>query len=619
MLRISDISYSVEGRPLLVGANAVIPDGHKVGLIGANGAGKTTLFKLIRGELGLDGGEISLPTKAKIGGVAQEVPANEVSLLDTVLAADTERASLMAEETEDPSRIAEIQTRLVDINAWSAEARASTILKGLGFEDAEQRQPCSAFSGGWRMRVALAAVLFAQPDLLLLDEPTNYLDLEGALWLEAYLAKYPNTVIIISHDRGLLNRAVEGILHLEEKCLTFYSGPYDQFARQRAERRAVQAAMAKKQQARKDHMQSFVDRFKATASKAKQAQSRLKMIEKMDMIAAPEEAAKRVFTFPEPEEMAPPIIAIEGGTTGYGDAVVLQKLNLRIDQDDRIALLGKNGQGKSTLSKLLSDRLPLMAGKMIRSNKLRIGYFAQHQVDELIVNETPLQHLQTVRPGVMQSKLRANLAGFGLGPDQAETAVGRLSGGQKARLSLLLATIDAPHMLILDEPTNHLDIESREALVEALTAYSGAVILVSHDMHLLSMVADRLWLVSDGTVTPYDDDLESYRKLLLSSDKPSKSKSKSGSAPAPKEKQLSRDAVIALRGEVRKSEARVAKLNEMRDKLAKKLADPALYEDAKLGEMEVWQKKYAEVMGALDRAEALWMQDLEKLEKAGKK
>ena len=619
MLRISDISYSVEGRPLLVGANAVIPDGHKVGLIGANGAGKTTLFKLIRGELGLDGGEISLPTKAKIGGVAQEVPANEVSLLDTVLAADTERASLMAEETEDPSRIAEIQTRLVDINAWSAEARASTILKGLGFEDAEQRQPCSAFSGGWRMRVALAAVLFAQPDLLLLDEPTNYLDLEGALWLEAYLAKYPNTVIIISHDRGLLNRAVEGILHLEEKCLTFYSGPYDQFARQRAERRAVQAAMAKKQQARKDHMQSFVDRFKATASKAKQAQSRLKMIEKMDMIAAPEEAAKRVFTFPEPEEMAPPIIAIEGGTTGYGDAVVLQKLNLRIDQDDRIALLGKNGQGKSTLSKLLSDRLPLMAGKMIRSNKLRIGYFAQHQVDELIVNETPLQHLLAVRPGVMQSKLRANLAGFGLGPDQAETAVGRLSGGQKARLSLLLATIDAPHMLILDEPTNHLDIESREALVEALTAYSGAVILVSHDMHLLSMVADRLWLVSDGTVTPYDDDLESYRKLLLSSDKPSKSKSKSGSAPAPKEKQLSRDSVIALRGEVRKSEARVAKLNEMRDKLAKKLADPALYEDAKLGEMEVWQKKYAEVMGALDRAEALWMQDLEKLEKAGNK
>ena len=371
--------------------------------------------------------------------------------------------------------------------------------------------------------------------------------------------------------------------------------------------------MAKKQQARKDHMQSFVDRFKAKASKAKQAQSRLKMIEKMDMIAAPEEAAKRVFTFPEPEEMAPPIIAIEGGTTGYGDTVVLNKLNLRIDQDDRIALLGKNGQGKSTLSKLLSDRLPLMAGKMIRSNKLRIGYFAQHQVDELIIDETPLQHLQTARPGVLQTKLRANLAGFGLGPDQAETAVGRLSGGQKARLSLLLATLDAPHMLILDEPTNHLDIESREALVEALTAYSGAVILVSHDMHLLSMVADRLWLVSDGTVKPYDDDLESYRKILLTNDKTSKRKS---ATPVAKPKKPNRDAILALRGEVRKSEARVNKLNEMRDKLAKKLADPALYEDDKLGEMEVWQKKYAEVMGALDRAEALWMQDLEKLDTA---
>ncbi len=612
MLRISDITYSIAGRPLLEGASAVIPDGHKVGLIGANGTGKTTLFKLIRRELVLEGGSISLPTKARIGGVAQEVPASSTSLLDTVLAADIERAELMADDSTDPARIAEIQTRLADIDAWSAEARAATILKGLGFDDAEQLKPCSDFSGGWRMRVALAAVLFSQPDLLLLDEPTNYLDLEGALWLEAYLAKYPHTVIIISHDRGLLNRAVGAILHLEERQLTYYSGPYDQFARQRAERRAVQAAMAKKQQARRDHMQSFVDRFKAKASKAKQAQSRLKMIEKMDMISAPEDAAKRVFTFPEPEELSPPIINIEGGTTGYGDTVVLSKLNLRIDQDDRIALLGKNGQGKSTLSKLLSDRLPLMSGKATRSTKLRIGYFAQHQVDELHIDETPLQHLQTMRPGVMQSKLRANLAGFGLGPDQADTAVGRLSGGQKARLSLLLATIDAPHLLILDEPTNHLDIESREALVEALTTYTGAVILVSHDMHLLGLVADRLWLVSDGTVRPYDDDLESYRKMLLSADKPAKPVK----VEAPKVKRPSREQVLELRAEARKSEARVDKLNEMRDKLAKKLADPALYEDTKSGEAEVWQKKYAEVMNALDRAEAMWMAALEKLERA---
>ncbi|MGR3269454.1 ABC transporter ATP-binding protein [Thalassococcus profundi] len=615
MLQIKDISYSVEGRPLLVEASATIPEGHKVGLVGANGAGKTTLFKLIRGELVLDTGSISLPSRARIGGVAQEVPASETSLLDTVLAADTERARLMAEaETAtDAHRIAEVQTRLADIDAWSAEARAASILKGLGFDDDEQQQPCSAFSGGWRMRVALAGVLFAQPDLLLLDEPTNYLDLEGALWLEAYLARYPHTVIIISHDRGLLNRAVAGILHLDEKKLTYWTGPYDQFARQRAEQRAVLTSMAKKQQARKEHLQKFVDRFKAKASKAKQAQARVKMIEKMDTITPPEEAAKRVFTFPQPDELSPPIIHIEGGETGYGDTRVLGRLNLRIDQDDRIALLGKNGQGKSTLSKLLSDRLPLMAGKMTRSTKLRIGYFAQHQVDELHIDESPLTHLQRLRPDTPPSKLRARLAGFGLGADQADTEVGRLSGGQKARLSLLLATLDAPHLLILDEPTNHLDIESREALVEALTAYSGAVILVSHDMHLLGMVADRLWLVKDGTVAPYDDDLEAYRKMLLSSDKPAKPQKKPEAA---KPARPSRDAILALRAEARKCEERVTKLNDMRDKLAKKLANPELYEDSRKGELETWNRKYAEVMEGLGRAEGLWMAALEKLDAA---
>lgn len=618
MLRISEINYSVEGRPLFEEASAVIPEGHKVGIVGRNGAGKTTLFKIIRGELSLDSGDISLPSRAKIGGVAQEVPSSETSLIDTVLEADVERARLMkeSETAEDPARIADIQTRLADIDAWSAEGRAASILKGLGFDDEEQQMPCSAFSGGWRMRVALAAVLFAQPDLLLLDEPTNYLDLEGALWLESYLAKYPHTVLIISHDRGLLNRAVGGILHLENRKLTYYQGPYDQFARQRAEKRALQAAMAKKQQARRDHMQAFVDRFKAKASKAKQAQSRLKMIEKMDMITAPEEAARKVFTFPEPEELSPPIINIENGSVGYSDDnPVLTRLNLRIDQDDRIALLGKNGQGKSTLAKLLSDRLPLMAGRQINSSKLRVGFFAQHQVDELIVEETPLQHMIAARPGVLQSKLRAQLAGFGLGPEQAETEVGRLSGGQKARLSLLLATLHAPHLLILDEPTNHLDIESREALVEALTRYSGAVILVSHDMHLLSLVADRLWLVSKGTVKPYEEDLEAYRKMLLTPDKPV-SKNPAKPKEAPKPKRASRDEVLALRSEVRKAEARMEKINEMRDKLAKKLADPALYEDAKTGELEVWNKKYAEVMEALDRAESLWMGAQEKLEKA---
>jgi ATP-binding cassette subfamily F protein 3 len=613
MLRLEDISYAVAGRTLIDHASATIPEGHKVGIVGRNGTGKTTLFRLIRGELALETGAISLPPRARIGGVAQEVPGNEVSLIDTVLAADTERAALMAESetATDGMRVAEVQTRLADIDAWGAEARAATILKGLGFTDAEQRMPCSAFSGGWRMRVALAAVLFSQPDLLLLDEPTNYLDLEGALWLESYLARYPHTVLIISHDRGLLNRAVNHILHLEGKKLTLYAGGYDDFARQRAAQRSLQAAAAKKQEARRAHLQSFVDRFKAKASKAKQAQSRVKMLEKMEKITAPEDEARTVFTFPEPEELSPPIVALEGASTGYGEMVILRGMNLRIDQDDRIALLGRNGEGKSTLSKMLSDRLPLIDGRKVASSKLRIGFFAQHQVDELHVDETPLQHLLRARPGEQQAKLRARLAGFGLGAEQAETEVGRLSGGQKARLSLLLATLDAPHMLILDEPTNHLDIESREALVEALTDYTGAVILVSHDMHLLSLVADRLWLVKDGRVSPYEGDLESYRQMLIGPAPSAKS-----DKPKEKPKRPSRDQVLALRAEVRKCEERVKKLSDMSDKLSAKLADPALYEDDKVGELEVWNRKYAELRGAMEKAETLWMAALEKLEAA---
>jgi len=616
MLKLQDISYSVEGRPLIQNASANIPAGHKVGLVGHNGSGKTTLFRLIRGELTLEGGEIRLPSRARIGGVAQEVPSSGTSLLDTVLAADTERAALMAEaETaRDPHRIGEIQTRLADIDAWSAEARASAILRGLGFTPAEQLQPCSDFSGGWRMRVALAAVLFSAPDLLLLDEPTNYLDLEGALWLETYLARYPHTVLIISHDRALLNRTVGAILHLENRKLTLYQGPYDQFARTRAAQRELAASDARKQDTRRKHLQSFVDRFRYKASKARQAQARVKMLEKMTPITAPEDARKHVFTFPSPEELSPPIIQLENAAVGYGEKPVLGGLNLRIDQDDRIALLGRNGEGKSTLAKLLSDRLKVMDGRITRSRKLRIGYFAQHQTDELEIGETPLQHLQRALPEQMPAKLRARLAGFGLGPDQAETPVARLSGGQKERLSLLLATLDAPHMLILDEPTNHLDIESREALVEALTAYSGAVILVSHDMHLLSLVADRLWLVKDGRVSVWQDDLEAYRKHLLAGDTALKSGAGKRAKPAPR--RASRDEITALRSNLRKCESRIDKLNEMRDRLATKLADPALYDAEAGGQAEPWQRKYAEVMNGLDRAESLWLSAVEKLEKA---
>jgi len=613
MLRIDDITYSVAGRTLIENASASIPDGHKVGIVGRNGTGKTTLFRLIRGELALESGSISLPSRARIGGVAQEVPGNEVSLLNTVLSYDTERAELMeeSERSTDGARIAEIQTRLADIDAWSAEARAASILKGLGFTDEEQLMPCSAFSGGWRMRVALAGVLFSQPDLLLLDEPTNYLDLEGALWLETYLARYPHTVLIVSHDRGLLNRAVGSILHLEDKKLTLYQGGYETFAETRAARLAAAASEAKKQEARRAHLQSFVDRFRAKASKAVQAQSRLKMIAKLKPITTPQEAALKRFTFPTPEELSPPILRIESGSVGYDGVPVLRRLNLRIDQDDRIALLGRNGEGKSTLSKLLAGKLEPLEGQIHKASKLRVGYFAQHQVEELHLDETPIDHIRRLRPEEAPAKLRARLGGFGIGAEQAETLVGKLSGGQKARLSLMLATLDAPHMLILDEPTNHLDIESREALVEALTAYSGAIILVSHDMHLLGLVADRLWLVRDGAVAPYEGDLEAYRTMLLNGSDTEKPAEK------PKEikpKKPSRDAILKLRQDVKRCEDRIAKLQDMESKVAAKLADPAIYDD--IHGLTQWQKKYAEIEDGLSLAETLWMEALERLEAA---
>ncbi len=613
MLRIDDITYAIAGHRLFENASALIPEGHKVGLVGRNGTGKTTLFHLIRGEMPLEGGAISLPRRARIGGVAQEVPGSNVSLLDTVLSFDTERSDLLekSESETDGTRIAEIQTRLADIDAWSAEARASAILKGLGFTDDEQLMPCSAFSGGWRMRVALAGVLFAAPDLLLLDEPTNYLDLEGALWLESYLARYPHTVLIISHDRGLLNRAVGSILHLEDRKLTLYQGGYDKFAETRAARIAAAQSEAKKQEARRAHLQSYVDRFRYKADKAKQAQARIKALARMQPISAPQEAALRRFTFPEPEGLSPPILRLEGAATGYDGSAVLSRLDLRIDQDDRIALLGRNGEGKSTLSKLLAGKLDLLDGRVHKAARLRAGYFAQHQVDELHIDETPLDHIRRLRPGETPARLRARLAGFGIGPQQAETKVENLSGGQKARLSLMLATVDAPHMLILDEPTNHLDIESREALVEALTAYTGAIILVSHDMHLLSLVADRLWLVKGGTVTPYEGDLESYRAMLLA---PPDNVKKASQRTVKKKEKPSREAILKLRQEVRSCESRVEKLMEMEGKVASKLADPDIYEDP--GTLATWQRKYAEIEDGIARAETLWEAALARLEKA---
>ncbi len=616
MLTISNLGFSIEGKPLFEECSLTIPGGHKVGFVGRNGTGKTTLFKLIEGHLEPDMGFIKVPNGAKIGGVAQEAPASDMSLLDTVMAADRELSALTkeAENATDPARIADIQLRLTDISAHSAEARASAILTGLGFPHSEQHRPTKDFSGGWRMRVALASVLFAKPDFLLLDEPTNYLDLEGTIWLEQYLAKYPYTVIVISHDRELLNRSVGHIMHLANRKLTLYTGTYDMFEDQRRQKAMQMAAAAKKQEAERAHLQSFVDRFRAKASKATQAQSRIKRLEKMQPITNAIEGQVAGFEFPDPDELQPPIIRLEDANVGYGDTTILRHLNLRIDQDDRIALLGANGQGKSTLSKLLSGRLGTQEGKKHASSKLRIGYFAQHQLDELEMGQSPLDHLRALRPEETPARLRARLAAGGVRADIVENPVERLSGGQKARLAMLIATIDKPHLVILDEPTNHLDIESREALIQALTTYQGAVILVSHDPHLVDCVADRLWLVNDGTVEPFLDDMEAYRNFLLSQ--------RGGlEKPSTKPKRVTaterRKALAPLREEVKKCEERVSKVETMLTKIDELLADQTLYSDKKkVKRLEELNKKRAEIMDAMSRAENLWMMAQEKLDKA---
>ncbi len=620
MLTIRDLHFAMAGNPLFEGASAQIPAGAKVGIVGRNGTGKTTLFRLIRGELGPDQGEITLPPRARIGGVAQEAPGDHRTLIETVLAFDEERAGLMAEaETAtDPHRIAEIQTRLIDIDAHSAEARAATILSGLGFDHDAQNRASKEFSGGWRMRVALAGVLFSAPDVLLLDEPTNYLDLEGAMWLESYLARYPHTVIIISHDRGLLNRAVNNILHLSEKKLTLYGGGYDRFDAERRQRLAHQQAAAQKQEAARAHMQAFVDRFRYKASKARQAQSRLKMLEKMEPIAATMEGAVTPFRFPSPEELAPPLLRLDGVRAGYGEHTVLRRLDLRIDQDDRIALLGANGQGKSTLAKIIAGDLAPMAGQRIASSKLRIGFFAQHQGEVLNLDETPLDHIRRRFPQETPSKLRARLANAGLRAETVETKVGKISGGQKARLMMCLATLDAPHLFILDEPTNHLDIESREALVSALNDYTGAVILITHDSHLVNLVADRLWLVKDGAVTPFEEDMDAYRRLLLSErNGPIRQlKEPKQDATEPRRKQAPKGDLARLRAEARKCEERVEKLQDMLERIDTRLAAADFYERP-AEDIATFQTKRAEIVEGLERAEALWLAAAERLESAG--
>ena len=517
MINFKNISFSIGGVSLFDDTSAFVPTGHKIGIVGRNGAGKTTLFKLILKEITLDGGVIEVPRNYTIGAVAQEAPSNEEKLIDTVLAADIERAKLLsASEIEtDPNKIANIHTRLADIDAYSAEARASSILSGLGFSQTDQHSPCSSFSGGWRMRVALASVLFSNPDLLLLDEPTNYLDFEGTAWLENYLQKFKNTVLVISHDRNLLNKSVSGILHLSSKKIQFYTGNYDTFDNERRSQLEQKISQKNKQDVQRAHIQSFVDRFKAKASKARQAQSRIKILEKMKPIVIEEDQKIPKFKFEDVSKFAPPLVTLDQASVGYNQVEVLKNINIQINPDDRIGLLGVNGEGKSTFSKLIAKKINVMKGHLLIPKKLKIGYFAQHQLDELRPNETPFQHLYLKLNKEIPSKIRAKLGSAGFTPETMDLEVRRLSGGQKARLLMLLVVIEKPDLLILDEPTNHLDIESREALIMALNDYKGSLILVSHDAFLVERLVDRLLIIKNGNVSEFSGDIHDYRKLIL--------------------------------------------------------------------------------------------------------
>ena len=626
MLHINDLTFRMEGRLLLERVTAALPPGTRTGFVGRNGTGKSTLLRIITGELTPEGGGISWPKSWRVGMVTQEAPSGPITLLDTVLAADKERTSLLAEaETAtDPHRIADIHTRLADMGAHAAPAKAATILAGLGFDEAAQARPCSDFSGGWRMRVALAAVLFSEPDLLLLDEPTNYLDLEGTIWLEDYLRSYPYTVLIVSHDRDLLNNVADGILHLEHKKLTYYSGNYDRFDRTRRERLMLQMSMKKKQDDQRRHMESFIERFKAKASKARQAQSRMKALAKMEPIADIMNERVLPFHFPVPEKpLASPIIRLEHASVGYEPGKpVLRGLDLRIDQDDRIALLGANGNGKSTFAKLLCDRLRVDAGHKYASKKLRIAYFAQHQLDELNMGDTPYEHFRELMPDATIAQVRARAGSYGFGADKADTRVEKLSGGEKARLLFAIATFHKPHMIILDEPTNHLDVDSREALVMAINEYDGAFILISHDRHLVETCADRLWLVADGTVAPYDGDLDDYRKWLLDPAlrvRPLVAEDDAGAdapPPAPRPSNDKREArrlaaqkreqMAPLKKKAQAAEQEIARIQKIIDALDAKLADAKVAADP--AAMSATSKERAEALKARARAEEIWLE-----------
>jgi ATP-binding cassette subfamily F protein 3 len=621
MLQIKDLTFIAWGRKFFDHASVSLPPGAKVGLIGRNGVGKSTLFKLILGQLHASDDEISLPKSARIGSVDQEHPATPFTLLETVLEADEERHRLLTSlDTADPEDMGEIWARLIEIDADAAPAKASEILVGLGFSQEDLARPMSEFSGGWRMRVALAAALFAEPDMLLLDEPTNYLDLEGALWLEARLQKYPHTALIVSHDRELLNNSCTHMLHLAGGKLELYTGGYDDFEQRRAEKARLQLSAKAKQDAERAHLQAFVDRFKAKASKAAQAQSRMKRLAKMQPVATTIEERVAPFTLPSPPRpLAPPLIRLERANVGYEEGrPILKNLNLRMDLDDRIGLLGVNGAGKSTFAKMIAGALNIQSGELHRDRKMKVGWFHQHQIEAMDPDDTPLEIIRRAMPDASESSRRSRLAQFGLGFEKQETTVANLSGGERARLLLNMVAMDAPHMLILDEPTNHLDIDSRRALLDALNDYEGAVILITHDRSLMELVADRLWLAADGTVKPFDGDMDEYAKFVLDrakqSVKPTQVAREEPSKAEPAAPPRKTVAIEPLKRKIEAAEQVVTRTTRNLAELDAQLADPQLYKNpTKVAELT---KRRDAAKGKLDEAEAAWMDLAEELAEA---
>ncbi|CAI3946982.1 ATPase components of ABC transporters with duplicated ATPase domains (Uup) (PDB:5ZXD) [Commensalibacter communis] len=624
-LVINNLTLRIFGRPLLENASLTIENGRKVGLVGRNGTGKSTLLAAIAGDMPIDDGEILIPSRIRMARVKQEAPSGPLSLIDTVLAADQERATLLheAETIQDGYRLAEVHERLIAINADSAPARAAVILAGLGFNEENQQRPVSDFSGGWRMRVALASTLFLNPDLLLLDEPTNHLDLEATLWLESWLENFSGSALIVSHDRNLLDRSVNAIAHLHQRKLSLTVGGYEEFIRIKNEKALQQNREVEKIAAKRAHMQSFVDRFRAKATKARQAQARLKALEKLPPLQAIVEETPIHFEFPQPIELPPPLITLQQVKAGYGDRTILSGISLRIDPDDRIALLGANGNGKSTFIKLIAGRLKPFEGTIQNNSKLSVGYFAQHQLEDLVPENTPLEHIQSALPKATQTELRGQLARFGLDADRVDTKVNSLSGGEKARLVLALATRHNPNILLLDEPTNHLDLDAKESLVHALSAFNGAVILISHDARLIELVADSLWLVNNGAVAPFDGDIQEYRQWLDTQRKEANQQSKtdnnsgaSSQKEARKDRAEKRKLLQPLRSKIKDSEKIMSKCATEIQKLEEKLSDVNFYSSANADEMKAIQIKLSDFQKRQADAEETWLELHTELEAA---